>query len=126
MVILTTENIKNIDYKKVSSVVEYGLSKFCLAEVDDSFNFSQKEVDEHDLGFWWAIDGAAYIDTEQWDYDQKYKGGLIEGIELVYNLSKENNIAMVINTLAHNAGLCPFELWEEVLYNQSETKYALS
>lgn len=115
MIIYTTESIKKLNPRKVSSQVNYGYLTSCLAEVDDTFNLSQKEVDNYDLGFWWAIDGMAYIDVEEWDYEAKYKGGLVEGIEWVYSLSKENNIAMVINTLARNAGLSPFELWDSAL-----------
>ncbi len=113
MIILTTDGIRTFNYPNVSSTVEYGGQVFCLAEVPDNFSVNDKIMKACDIGFWWAVAGGTFIDTELWDYEQKFKGGLVEGIEFIYSLSKENNIAMTINVLAQNAGVPPFELWEK-------------
>lgn len=117
MIILTTPSIKHVHPKRISSVVKYAGSDFCLAEVDDNISLTQQRMNKYKIPFWWEL-GAGHIDSEEWDYDAKYKGGLIEGIEWVYSLSKEKNIAIGIYEIARNAGLDPFVLWEQSIKAQ--------
>lgn len=111
MIIFTTSNISKIQPNKLSSIVNYAGSNFCLAEVHDEFDLVKEVMDMFDISFWWQL-GPGYIDGEQWDLDDTFKGGLVEGIELVYGLSKESNIALAIYQISNYYSLDPFELWE--------------
>jgi len=110
MIIYTTANIKKVNPKKISSILNY-CGENCLAEVDDDFNMTLEEITDLGIDFWYEL-GQGYIDATEYDIKKKWDGGLIEGIENVMDLSKERNIAMSIREIANYNYIDPFELWE--------------
>jgi len=111
MIIFTTPEISKIKPIRQSSTIHYGGVTRCLAEVHDEFDLVEEVMDMYNISFWWTL-GPGYIDGEQWDLEDKFNGGLVEGIEWIYGLSKESNIALAIYQISNHYSLDPFELWE--------------
>ena len=118
MIILTQPNISKVNPKKQSSTVKYGSFDFCLAEVKETGKLPKTEKGLKELGidFWWEL-SPGNIDVQDWPALEKYKGGLIEGVEWVLGLSKEKNIAMSIYEISNSEGVEPFTLWEKAILN---------
>lgn len=107
MIVFTTPDLPVVQHERISSIVSYAGSTYCLMEVEEH-DIHTELKDSH---FWWEL-APGYIDAEKWDYDEKFKGGLVEGIDCVLSLSKEKNIAMAIFEICRYGGEYPFILWE--------------
>ncbi len=114
MIILTTPEISKLEPTKMSSVVEYGYSTFCLAEVPDDFEIEEEEMDSLDITFWYPLTGSQ-IDPTEYRSSYKWKGGMPQAAMEDYNLSKERNIAFIIHSVAEYRDLTVWELWEKAI-----------
>ena len=110
MIILTQPGISSFNPSKVSStVMSFGIN-YCLAEVNDDFVLSERQMKKAGIDFWWAVTGSQ-LDASFYKL-RKYKGGLISGIIDQVNVSKEINIAYAIYSIAEGRKADEFQIWE--------------
>lgn len=111
MIIFTTSNIYKARPKRISFAENWANMEVCLAEVNDDFDLKRRHLDRLEIYFWWEL-SSGYFDPLEFDYDYWAYYGIVKGIERVYNVSKEKNIAMAIHTLAANIGEDPIDFFD--------------
>lgn len=114
MIILTTPEIYKVRPLKQSSTIEGKYQDYCLAEVPDEFNLTEEEMESNNIAFWYEL-ADGYFDVEKYDYDYYKNRGLVEGVSLTYDISKEKNIALAIYVVCKGIDKEPMNYWEETL-----------
>lgn len=110
MIILTQPGIQAFNPTRMSSVINY-FQDFCLAEVSDDFSPTEKEMIDNNIDFWWSVQGSQ-VDASEYEI-QKYKEGIIYGIEDQLGLTKEINRAYAIHAIAYESGKDVWTVWDE-------------